>query len=71
MSCYFRNKEVKGIFDEAGVKPSPENKKGIDQKFHRIVEVVYKNCGDIWPKVKGLGEDLPLRKKLISGLKQK
>jgi len=42
VSCYFRH--VKNILDEAGVKVTSGNKKEIDQAFHQIVGVGYKDC---------------------------
>ncbi len=42
MSCYFRH--MKNILHEAGIEVTPGNKKDIDQAFHRIVGVSYKDC---------------------------
>ena len=50
MSCYFRH--IKNILDEAGIEIAPSNKKEIDQAFHQIVDVTYKDCPTIWERLK-------------------
>ncbi len=50
MSCYFRN--MKDIFEEAGISVNPANKKQIDQAIHKIVGVNYKYCQDTWKTIK-------------------
>ena len=50
MSCYFRHLKV--IFEQAGVKVTPSNKKQIDQAIHQIVGVTYKDCPQAWKKLK-------------------
>lgn len=50
MSCYFRH--LKNILDKAGIEVSPSNRKDIDQAFHRIVGVSYKDCPTTWKKLK-------------------
>ena len=42
MSCYFRH--LKNILNEAGIEVTPGNKEELDQAFHRIVDVTYKDC---------------------------
>lgn len=42
MSCYFRY--MKGVFWEAGISLTPENKKEVDQAIHKLMEVKYKKC---------------------------
>jgi hypothetical protein len=55
MSCYFRH--MQPLFDEAGIKITPTNKKQIDQAIHKIVEVDYKDCPATWKQIKlGLAE---------------
>ena len=50
MSCYFRH--LKDIFEESGIEVTPGNKKEIDQAFHQIVGVTYKDCPATWKKLK-------------------
>ena len=50
MSCYFRH--MKNILDEAGITVTPSNRKQIDQAFHQIVGVTYKDCPAAWKKLK-------------------
>ena len=50
MSCYFRH--LKDVFAEAGIVVTPENKKELDQAFHHIVNVPYKECPVTWKKIK-------------------
>ena len=50
MSCYFRH--MKDILDEAGIEVTPGNKKDIDQAFHGIVGVSYKDCSSTWKRLK-------------------
>jgi hypothetical protein len=52
MTCYFRH--LKGIFEEAGIQVTTENKREIDKVIHGIVGVKYRNCGDTWREVKKL-----------------
>ncbi len=42
MSCYFRH--LKDILAEAGIKVTPANRKQVDQAFHKVVGVEYKDC---------------------------
>ena len=68
MSCYFRH--MKNILDEAGIEVTPSNKKGIDQAFHQIVGVTYKDCPATWKKLKqDLEGDEQKRQELIQKLK--
>ncbi len=50
MSCYFRH--MKDILSVAGIEVTPQNKKAVDQAFHSIVDVEYKNCSPTWEKIK-------------------
>ena len=50
MSCYFRY--MKDVFEEVGIKVTPENKKEIDRVIHELVDVEYKNCSPTWRAVK-------------------
>ena len=50
MSCYFHH--MKNILNEAGIEVTPINKKEIDQAFHQIVGVTYKNCPATWKRLK-------------------
>jgi hypothetical protein len=50
MSCYFRH--LNPIFEEAGIKITPENRKQIDQLVHKIVDVSYKDCPATWKQIK-------------------
>jgi uncharacterized protein (DUF362 family) len=50
MTCYFRH--MKGIFEEAGVTVTSENKKAVDAAIQQIVGVEYKHCAEAWKKIK-------------------
>ena len=50
MSCYFRN--MKDIFEEAGISVNHANKKQIDRAIHQIVSVSYKDCPTTWKAIK-------------------
>ena len=50
MSCYFRH--IKNILDEAGIEVTPSNKKQMDQAFHQILGVTYKDCPTTWKRLK-------------------
>jgi hypothetical protein len=43
---------MKDIFEEAGIILSPSNKKQIDQAFHQILGVSYKDCSATWKQLK-------------------
>ena len=67
MSCYLRH--VKNVLEEAGIKVSPSNKKELDQAFHQIVGVAYKDCPATWKKLKQeLLADERKRRELIQKL---
>jgi hypothetical protein len=67
MSCYFRH--MQGIFAEAGIKVTPENKKEIDRTVHQIVNVTYKNCPATWKEIKnGVAND-EKRREFVQKLK--
>jgi predicted Fe-Mo cluster-binding NifX family protein len=50
MSCYFRH--LNSIFNEAGIKVTPANRRQVDQAIHQIVEIDYKDCPAAWKKLK-------------------
>jgi hypothetical protein len=50
MSCYFR--QMREILREAGIEVSPGNIGRIDQAFHQIAGVPYKNCPAAWKSLK-------------------
>jgi hypothetical protein len=50
VTCYFRHLSV--VFDQAGIKVTPENKKDVDRVIHELVGVQYKDCPDTWRAVK-------------------
>ncbi|MCX6003549.1 MAG: hypothetical protein NTX46_03875 [Chloroflexi bacterium] len=53
MSCYFRH--LKDILTEAGIEVTPQNRKQIDQAFHRIVGTEREEgcqCPATWKKLK-------------------
>ena len=67
MSCYFR--QIKDIFDEAGIVVTPANRKQIDQAIHQAVGVAYKNCPVTWKKLKeDIRGDMVKRLALIKNL---
>jgi len=68
MSCYFRY--VKDMLDKAGIEVTPRNKKEIDQAFHQIVGVTYKDCPTTWKRLKHdlVGDDQK-RRDLIQKLR--
>ena len=58
MTCYFRHKQMKDVFERAGVVITKENRKDVDRVIHSIVGVEYKSCPDTWRAVKAkLAED--------------
>jgi len=58
MTCYFRHKQMKEIFEEVGVEVTKENRKDLDKIIHGILGVEYKNCPETWKAVKAhLEED--------------
>lgn len=67
MSCYFRH--LKDLFQEAGIEVTPANKKQLDQAFHRIVRVEYKDCPSTWKRLKQeLAGDPQKRQELVRKL---
>lgn len=52
MTCYFRHKQMKEVFERAGIEVTKENRKEIDRVIHAIVGVEYKNCSPTWKAVK-------------------
>ncbi len=58
VTCYFRHKQMKDVFERAGVEITKENRKEVDRVVHSIVGVEYKSCSDTWKAVKErLAED--------------
>ena len=52
MTCYFRYKLMKEVFEKAGIEVTKDNRKMLDEKIHQIVGVEYKNCSATWKTVK-------------------
>jgi predicted Fe-Mo cluster-binding NifX family protein len=50
MTCYFRH--LKEVFNKAGIKITPANRKEVDMVIHEIVGVNYPNCPAAWRQVK-------------------
>ena len=58
MTCYFRHKQMKDIFERARVVITKDNRKEVDRVIHSIMGVEYKSCPDTWRVVKAmLAED--------------
>ena len=58
MTCYFRHKQMKDIFERARVVITKDNRKEVDRVIHSIMGVEYKSCPDTWRAVKAmLAED--------------
>ncbi len=57
MTCYFRHKQMKDVFERAGVIITKENRKDVDRVIHSIVGVEYKSCPDTWRAVKAMLAD--------------
>ena len=66
MSCYFRH--MNDILKEAGITVTPGNKRQIDQAFHQIAGVTYKDCPSTWRKLK---QDLMVNEQKRSELIEK
>ena len=43
---------MSSIFEQLEIEVTPENKREIDQKIHKLVGVEYKNCSSTWKAVK-------------------
>lgn len=52
VTCYFRH--LKGIFEQAGIEVTAENKRELDALLHELVHVKYKQCPAAWRGVKQL-----------------
>lgn len=50
MSCYLRH--MKDILNEAGITVTPANRKRIDEVFHQMAGVTYKDCPAAWRSLK-------------------
>jgi len=64
MTCYFRHRQMKDVFERAGVVITKENRKEVDRVIHSIVGVEYKSCPDTWRAVKAMfaeDEDIFIR----------
>ena len=58
LTCYFRHRQMKDVFERAGVVVTKENRKDVDRVVQSIVGVEYKSCSDTWRAVKArLAED--------------
>jgi hypothetical protein len=67
VSCYFRHMD--GIFKEAGIRVTKENKQQMDRLLHELADVEYKNCSPAWKRIKELRADEALQRKLVRDLK--
>lgn len=68
MSCYFRHMKI--ILDKAGIEVTLNTKKDIDQAFHRIVGISYKDCPSTWKRLKQeLAGDEQRQRELVQKLK--
>ena len=50
MSCYFR--QLRPIFEEAGIEVTTKNRRQIDQAIHAMMGVSPKHCPTTWKAVK-------------------
>jgi hypothetical protein len=50
MTCYFRH--LKEVFNKAGIRITPANRKEVDMAIHEIVGEDYPNCPATWRQVK-------------------
>lgn len=50
MSCYFRH--MKDVLAEAGIEVTPSNRQRVDQAFHQIAGVPFKDCPAAWRVLK-------------------
>lgn len=67
MSCYFRH--MRELLREAGIEVTPGNLARIDQAFHQIAGVPYKDCPATWKSLKlELAGDEAKRRELIQKL---
>lgn len=46
LTCYFRHRQMKDVFEKAGVVVTKENRKDVDRVIHSLVGVKYKSCPD-------------------------
>jgi hypothetical protein len=62
---------MKGIFSEAGIEITSDNKKDVDRAIHKMVGVKYKDCPTAWKKLKHkfMGDEHG-RKQLVRNLHQ-
>jgi hypothetical protein len=67
MSCYLRH--LKSILDEANIQVTSSNRKEIDQAFHQVVGVAYKDCPTTWKALKQELDDEQKRLEFIQFLK--
>jgi len=69
MSCYFRH--LKEFFAEAGIEVNSSNRKKVDQAFHKILGVEYKDCSGTWKTLKQeLAAEPGKRQELANRLKK-
>jgi len=50
LTCYFRH--LGGVFQEAGIIVTSENRKEIDKIIQRVVGTEGKHCPEVWAEVK-------------------
>jgi len=50
MSCYFR--QLKDVFDAAGVTVTKENRKAVDAAIHGLLGLTEKHCPTAWSAFK-------------------
>jgi predicted Fe-Mo cluster-binding NifX family protein len=50
VTCYFR--QLKEIFQKAGIEVTKENRRKIDEVIRSILGVKSGNCPDVWKEVK-------------------
>ena len=50
MSCYMRH--LTGMFAEAGIKVTSENRKRVDEAIHEAIDIIYKDCPTTWRTLK-------------------
>jgi hypothetical protein len=69
MSCYLGH--LKDILKEANIEITLQNRKQINQAFHKIVGVDYKECPATWKKLKQEWlHDEAKRKELIKEIRK-
>ena len=67
MSCYLRH--LDGVFQEAGIVVTKDNRRQVDEAIHHIMAVAYKDCPQTWKQVKAHLADVQKRQDFIRQLK--